>query len=230
MAVKDGKPPAPKGLKAPVYTPEQLKGWTDEQLKTVHGRAKEKGAVDIVTLIEAEIADRPLFNSGKTRARRPDGGTAEPSLETQIARRIADLAHDIAKSFDLSEAAATKLSEGVKGFKAHKAIGSDGLAKTGGLKKEGKAQISRLTSYRVREEIVALEAILLKGANVDTLRYVVRAPKARMPRGLPIVDVMPELAGSDIAKAVAHFIAYEDFDEAATQYRELIAQLAPARG
>jgi hypothetical protein len=229
MAAKDGKPPAPKGLKTPVYTPEQLKGWTDEQLKTVLDRAREKGAAEIAALIEAEIAERPLFSAGKARARRADG-SGEPSLETQIARRIADLAHDIAKSFDLSEAAATKLSEGFKGFKAHKALGSDGMAKTGGLKKEGKAQISRLTSYRVKDEIVALEAILLKGANPDALRYVVRAPKARMPRGLPIADVMPELAGSDIAKAVAHFIAYEDFDEAANHYRDLIAQLAPPRG
>ena len=228
MAAKDGKPPAPKGLKTPVYTPEQLKGWTDEQLKTVLARAREK-APEIAALIEAEIADRPLFNAGKARPRRADG-TGDPSLETQIARKIADLAHDIARSFDLSEAAATKLSEGVKGFKAHKALGSDGLAKTGGLKKEGKAQISRLTSYRVREEIVALEAILLKGANADALRYFVRAPKAKMPRGLPLADVMPELAGTDAAKAVAHFIAYEDFDEAAKHYRELIAQLAPARG
>lgn len=228
MAAKDGKPPAPKGLKAPVYTPEQLKGWTDEQLKTVLGRAKDKGAADIVSLIEAEIADRPLFNAGKSRPKRADG-SGEPSLESQIARRIADLAHDIAKSYDLSEATASKLSEGFKGFKAHKALGSDGLAKTGGLKKEGKAQISRLTSYRVKEEIVALEAILLKGASPDALRYVVRAPKSRMPRGLPIADIIPELAGSDIAKAVAHFIAYEDFDEAANHYRELISQLAPAR-
>jgi hypothetical protein len=229
MAAKDGKPPAPKGLKAPVYTPEQLKGWKDEQLKTVLDRAREKNVDDIVKLIEAEIADRPLFNAGRAKARRAEG-TGEPSLETQIARRIADLAHDIAKSFDLSEAVATKLSEGFKGFKAHKALGSDGLAKTGGLKKEGKAQISRLTSYRIKEEIVSLEAILLKGANPDKLRYFVRAPKAKMPRGLPIADVMPELAGTDIAKAVAHFIAYEDFDEAANHYRELIAQLAPARG
>lgn len=227
---KDGKtPPPPKGLKTPVYTAEQLKGWSDEQLKTLLPRARDKGAAEIVALIEAEIADRPLFNSGKNKARRADG-SGEPSLETQIARRIADLAHDIAKSFDLSEATATKLSEGVKGFKAHKALGSDGLAKTGGLKKEGKAQISRLTSYRVREEIVALEAILLKGAPAEALRYVVRAPKAKMLRGLPLADAMPELAGTDAAKAVAHFMAFEEFEDAAKSYRELIAQLAPARG
>lgn len=225
---KDGKPPAPpKGLKTPVYTPEQLKGWKDDELQRVLIRAREK-APEIAAMIEAEIADRPLFNAGKARPRRADG-TGEPSLDTQIGRRIADLAHDIAKSFDLSEAAATKLSEGVKGFKAHKALGSDGLAKTGGLKKEGKAQISRLTSYRVREEIIALEAILLKGAAPDALRYLVRAPKAKMPRGLPLADVMKELAGTDAAKAVAHFIAYEDFDEAAKHYRDLIAQLAPSR-
>lgn len=228
MAAKDGKPPAPKGLKTPVYTPEQLKGWTDEQLKTVLERAREKGVADIVAQIEAEIADRPLFNAGKAKARRADG-SGEPSLETQIARRIADLTHDIAKTFDLSEATATKLSEGVKGFKAHKALGSDGLAKTGGLKKEGKAAIDRLTSYRVKDEILSLTALQLKGTAPETLRYLVRAPKTKMPRGLPLADVMPELAGTDAAKAVAHFIAYEDFDEAAKVYRDLIAQLAPAR-
>jgi hypothetical protein len=228
VSAKDGQP-AKKGLKTPVYTAEQLQGWTDEQLKTVLDRARDKGAAEIAVAIEAEIANRPLFNAGKARAKRVSGD-GEPSAEVQIARRIADLAHDIAKSFDLSEAAATKLSEGVKGFKAHKALGSDGLAKTGGLKKEGKAAIDRLTSYRVKNEIVSLTALLLKGAPADQLRFLVRAPKEKLPRGLPLGDVMPELKETDAAKAVAHFIAYEDFDEAAGVYRGLIAQLAPARG
>jgi hypothetical protein len=192
-------------------------------------RARMKGAADLVTLFEAEIASRPLFNAGKARPKRADTG-AEPSLEMTVARRIADFVHDLARTIDLSEDSAAKRSVGVKGFKAHKALGSDGLAKTGGLKKEGKAQISRLTSYRTGNDIVALEAILLKGAPNDALRYVVRAPKAMMPRGMPLADAMPELAGTDLAKAVAHFIVYEDFDKAATAYREFVSQLAPARG
>jgi hypothetical protein len=226
--MKDGQP-VKKALKTPVYTAEQLQTWSDEQLKTVLDRAREKGADEIATAIETEIANRPLFNAGKSRAKRVSGD-GEPSQDVQIARKIAELAHDIAKSFDLSEAAATKLSEGFKGFKAHKALGSDGLAKTGGLKKEGKATIDRLTSYRVKDEIVSLTALLLKGAPSDQLRYLVRAPKSKLPRGLPLADVMAELKDTDAAKAVAHFIAYEEFDEAASIYRDLIAQLAPARG
>lgn len=228
MASKDGQQ-TKKPLKAPAYTPEQIQGWSDEQIKIVLDRAKDKGVQEMVDLFTAEIARRPLFNAGKAKARRASGD-GEPSLESKIAHQIAELAHDIAKSFDLSEAGATKLSEGFKGFKAHKALGSDGLAKTGGLKKEGKAAIDRLTSYRIKDEIVALSAILLKGAPADHLRYLVRAPKAKLPRGLPLGDVMPDLKDTDAAKAAAHFMAYEDFDEAATAYRELIAQLAPARG
>jgi hypothetical protein len=231
MAAKDEKTPAPKALKIIPYTPEQLRGWTDEQLKTVLVRARERGVADMVALMEAEIANRPLFNAGKARPRRADGAEG-PSLETQIARRIADLAHDIAKTFDLSEGTAAKLSEGVKGFKAHKALGSDGMAKTGGLKKGGAAQIARMTSYRVKDEIVSFSAILLKGAKPEMLRFVVRAPKARLPRGVPLADAWPELAAVDDAKALAqsHFVVCEDFEEAASHYRAMIAHLAPARG
>lgn len=227
MASKDGQT-TKKPLNAPSYTQEQIQSWSDEQIKTVMDRAKEKGLQDMVDLFAAEAARRPLFNASKAKARR-SGGDGEPSLENQIANRIAELAHDIAKTFDLSEATATRLSQGVKGFKAHKALGSDGLAKTGGLKKEGKAAIDRLTSYRVGDEIVSLTALQVKGARPESLRYLVRAPRARMPRGLPFGDVMPELKDSDLGKAAAHFMAYEEFDEAAGVYRDLISQLAPKR-
>src|SRR5258705_12609885 len=105
--------------------------------------------------------------------------------------RDAEIGKAMAAKYDLSAETAKARSAGVKGFKAHKLLDSNGFAKLGGMQRDGSVAVDRYISYRCGTDIVSIGVFLLKDQPVEAHEIHVIAPSALLEGAKPNAEIDP---------------------------------------
>jgi hypothetical protein len=130
----------------------------------------------------------------------------------------------MAEKYDLSEATAKAKSEGVKGFKAHKLLGSDGHAKLGGMQRDGSVAVDRYISYRRGTDIASLSVFLLKDQPIEAHEFQVIAPLSMLDGGKPVAEIRPTATAAQKQSADGG-LSFKDLDSAAAAFDKVLAKL-----
>jgi hypothetical protein len=140
-------------------------------------------------------------------------------FEHGMSEQLAEIGKAMAAKYDLSAETAKARSAGVKGFKAHKLLDSNGHAKLGGMQRDGSVAVDRYISYRRGTDIVSIGVFLLKDQPVEAHEFHVIAPLAVLEGGKPVAEIRPTateaqkqtadsgLSFTDLASATAAFEA-----------------------
>src|SRR6202012_3974729 len=169
-----------------------------------------KAVTDLVAKCAAEIEKRDAAKPRKG----PKPRTELKEFEHQMSGRIADVGKQMAAKYDLSEETAKAKSAGVKGFRSHKLLDSQGYAKLGGSQRDGTVAVDRYISYRLGNDIVTLGVWLLKDAPIDSHEFHVAGPAAMIEGGKPVAEVRPGISDKD-AQDPRLMLAFKDLPSAA---------------
>jgi hypothetical protein len=187
----------------------------------VDGRVSSNEVEDTTRRIAAQLANR--------RAARSKKAAGAATLERRVADQLGNLAHVLAKRFDLSESTARSLSRGVKRFSPHALTDKRGQAKTGGSMKGGRTAIDRYISYRLRDSLVSVAFILPRDTPEESGRFVVLATNDLTTEGVAIREFLPdaEYGWSAAIQERMRALPFTVFDAAASKYGELLGKIAP---
>src|ERR1700754_1903810 len=140
------------------WTDERIAALSDPDLKNLLANAERKSVADVVEKCRAELEKR-----NPAKPRRPSKGRSElKEFEHAMSEQLAAVGKEMAAKYDLSEETAKAKSEGVKGFKAHRLLDSQGYAKLGGHQRDGSVAVERYISHRRGNGIVSLGVWLPK--------------------------------------------------------------------
>lgn len=201
------------------WTDDRIAALSDSDLKNLLANAERKSVDDLVARCQAELDKR---NASKPRkAAKPR--TELKEFERDMSVRLAEVGKQMAEKYDLSEETAKVRSAGVKGFRAHKLVGSDGQAKLGGLQRAGFVAVDRYISYRRGNDIVSLGVFLPKDQDISEHMFFVIAPQAMLERGEP-VDAIRDNHGQK--QSADSGLAFKDLESAADAFDKALAGIA----
>lgn len=203
------------------WTDEKIAALSSPDLKNLMANAERKGVDVLAATCKAELEKRG--------ANKPRGGVGKPRTEVKefehtMSEQIAAIGKEMAEKYDLSEDTAKARSEGVKGFRAHKLLGSDSRAKLGGMQRDGSVAVERYISHRRGNEIVSLGVFLLKDQPVDSHEFHVIAPAAMLEGAKPIAEIRPSATDKQKQSADSG-AAFKDLPSAAAAFDAALAKL-----
>ena len=215
------------------WTAERLSTLSDNELRNLAFNAKNRDRTDLVNLCEVALLSRkpkrappPGMPEGFIRVTR---SVLAKKIEIDTVDLLVQLSNRLISRFDLSAAKAQTLSEGTKRFIPHRLTDAKGMAKVGGAQKSGLVVFDRYISYRLKDEIYALIALLFEGDNVNDVVYQVIGPKSILTNALPISEQRPYLRQNESIGLAKYAENFRNFDEAAERFLFLMEQVAPKR-
>ena len=146
-------------------------------------------------------------------------------FEHGMSEQLAEIGKAMAAKYDLSAETAKARSAGVKGFKAHKLLDSNGHAKLGGMQRDGSVAIDRYISYRRGTDIVSIGVFLLKDQPVEAHEFHVIAPLAVLEGGKPIAEIRP-IATEAQKQTADSGLAFTDLASAAAAFEAALSKIA----
>jgi hypothetical protein len=202
------------------WSDDRIAALSDQDLKNLLVNAERKSAADIIAQCKAEIEKRDAARPRKASKPR----TELKEFEHDISAQLAAVGREMADKYDLSEATAKANSAGVKGFRSHKLLDAKGLAKLGGLQRDGTVAVDRYISYRRGNDIVSLGVWLLKDAAVENHEFHVAGPAAMIEGGRSFAEVRPGIAEKD-SKETRQIRAFKDLPSAAAAFDAALARI-----
>lgn len=208
------------------WTQELVAALTTEGISNLRANAAQKRdqvqAADIIIWCDAELLVRkPNKQTAGRRARPHDERNAEAQADAQLTA----LAKGLQSQYDLSSGTAKRLPAGIKGFRAHELLSRKGATKVGGFQRNGKLALDRYISYRLMNDLIKLEYLLLNDRPTEEARWLVVAPQNLMPEGMPIVDQVSGLEAITGASVGDFGLVTEDFGQAANRFSALVAAI-----
>ena len=155
------------------WSDDRIAALSKQDLKNLLANAERKSAAEIVARCKAEMDKRDTSKPRKASKPR----TELKEFEHAMSEQLAEIGKAMAAKYDLSEETAKARSAGVKGFKAHKLLDSNGHAKLGGMQRDGSVAVDRYISYRRGKDIVSIGVFLLKDQPVEAHEFHVIAPR-----------------------------------------------------
>jgi len=201
------------------WTDDRIAALSDSDLKNLLANAERKAVDDLVARCRGELEKRNALKPRKAAKPR----TELKEFERAVSAQLSDVGKRMAEKYDLSEETAKAKSSGVKGFRAHKLVGGDGLAKLGGLQRAGFVAVDRYISYRRANDIVSLGVLLPKDRDVSEHTFFVIAPQAMLDNGEP-VDAIRDNHGQK--QSADSGLAFKDMDSAAAAFDKVLAKMA----
>jgi hypothetical protein len=214
-----------------VWTPEKIAALSTAELNSLYKNASDAKRAEIVTICEAELLARkpvkkPSFNAPEGFV--PVVRTAlTKKLELDAVEMIVQLANDLKKTYDFDTEKARSLSADAKHFIPHRLLDAKGSAKVGGAQKQGRVAFDRYISYRLKDEVYALIAILFDSDDQKSVRYQVFGPPRLLENFAPLAEVRPYLMDDEVIGKSSGGEEFDNFEEAANRFRWLIEQVAP---
>jgi hypothetical protein len=202
------------------WSDEKLAALADKDLKTLLANAERKSATDLVAKCTAEIERRDAAKPRKTAKPR----TELKEFEHAVSGELAMVGKAMAEKYDLSEETAKAKSAGVKGFRSHKLLDSQGYAKLGGSQRDGTVAVDRYISYRLGNDIVTLGVWLLKDAPIEAHEFHVSGPAAMIEDGKSFVEVRPGISEKDLQETRL-IRAFKDLPSAAAAFDAALAKI-----
>ncbi|WP_041345600.1 hypothetical protein [Nitrobacter winogradskyi] len=202
------------------WTDDRIGALSDSGLKNLLANAERKSVDDLVARCRAELEKR---NVSKPRKASSKARSGLKDFEHEMSLQLAVVGRRMAEKYDLSEETAKVKSAGVKGFRAHKLVGSDGHAKLGGLQRAGFVAIDRYISYRRCSDIVSLGVFLPKDQDISEHRFFVIAPQEVLDGGKP-VDAIRDNHGQKQSADSA--LMFDDLEAAADAFDKVLARIA----
>ena len=214
-----------------LWTVEKIAALSSSELNSLYTNASEAKRAEVVSLCEAELLSRkpikkPSFNA-------PEGFV--PVIRTALTKKleldavdmIVKLANELKKTYDFDTEKARSLSTDTKRFIPHRFLDAKGSAKVGGAQKQGRVAFDRYVSYRLKDEIYALIAILFDGDDQNLVRYQVFGPPRLLDNFAPLAEVRPYLMDDEVIGKSSGGEEFNNFAEAANRFKWLIDQVAP---
>jgi hypothetical protein len=203
------------------WTEDRIAALSDAELKNLLANAERKSAADIAARCQAELEKRNAAKPRKAGKPRTELKEFEHDMSTQLA----DVGKQMAEKYDLSEETAKAKSQGVKGFRAHKLLDSQGYAKLGGMQRDGSVAVDRYISYRRGNDIVTLGVFLLKDQPIEDREFHVIAPNALLENAKPIAEIRPTATEKQKQSADSG-LAFKDLPSAAEAFDKALAKIA----
>lgn len=214
-----------------VWTPEKIAALSTAELNGLYRNASDANRTEIINWCEAEITARkpkPKVTFQKTDSFIPIVTTSiTRSLENDAVEMLVSLAHKLQETYNFDPEKARGLSSGTKNFIPHKLLDAKGKAKVGGAQKAGRVAFDRYISYRLKDEVYALLAILFDSNEESHVKYQVFGPARLLDNFAPLSDVRPYLLDDEVIGISAGGEEFNNFDEAANRFSWLIEQVAP---
>jgi hypothetical protein len=202
------------------WSDDRIAALSKQDLKNLLANAERKSAAEIVARCKAEMDKRDTSKPRKASKR-----TELKEFEHGMSEQLADIGKAMAAKYDLSEETAKARSAGVKGFKAHKLLDSNGHAKLGGMQRDGSVAVDRYISYRRGKDIVSIGVFLLKDQPVEAHEFHVIAPSALLDGGKPIAEIRP--TATEAQKQTADSgLAFADLPSAAAAFEAALSKIA----
>lgn len=200
------------------WTDDRLAALSDSDLKNLLANAERKSVDDLVARCQAELEKRNALKPRKAAKPR----TELKDFERDMSAQLAGVGRRMAEKYDLSEETAKAKSAGVKGFRAHKLVGSDGQAKLGGLQRAGFVAIDRYISYRRGNDIVSLGVFLPKDQDISEHKFFVIAPQSMLDRAEP-VDAIRDNHGQK--QSADGGLMFDDLESATAAFDKVLARI-----
>lgn len=200
------------------WTDDRLAALSDSDLKNLLANAERKSVDDLVARCQAELEKRNALKPRKTAKPR----TELKDFERDMSAQLAGVGRRMAEKYDLSEETAKAKSAGVKGFRAHKLVGSDGQAKLGGLQRAGFVAVDRYISYRRGNDIVSLGVFLPKDQDISEHKFFVIAPQSMLDRAEP-VDAIRDNHGQK--QSADGGLIFDDLESATAAFDKVLARI-----
>ena len=202
------------------WSDERIAALSDQDLKNLLANAERKAVPGVIAQCKAEIEKR---NAAKPRkASKPR--TELKEFEHDMSAQLAAVGKEMAAKYDLSEETAKAKSTGVKGFRSHKLLDSQGYAKLGGSQRDGTVAVDRYISYRLGNDIVTLGVWLLKDAPIEAHEFHVSGPAAMIEGGKSFVEVRPGISEKD-AQETRLIRSFKDLPSAAAAFDAALAKI-----
>ena len=200
------------------WTDDRLAALSDSDLKNLLANAERKSVDDLVARCQAELEKRNALKPRKAAKPR----TELKDFERDMSAQLAVVGRRMAEKYDLSEETAKAKSAGVKGFRAHKLVGSDGQAKLGGLQRAGFVAVDRYISYRRGNDIVSLGVFLPKDQDISEHKFFVIAPQSMLDRAEP-VDAIRDNHGQK--QSADGGLVFDDLESATAAFDKVLARI-----
>jgi hypothetical protein len=213
--------------------------WTDEKLAALTMSELEQLAINAEAMGRAEIGEacRRMIEARKPKrvipARLPSDfvpvarSAVARKLEQEVVALLKETAIKLLARYDFGKEKARALSEGFVGFVAHSFLDQRDNPKTGRAQKQGRVHFDRYVSYRLRDEVYALVAILFEGEEMTGVRYQVLGPERLLTNYLPIADIRPYLLDDEGIGTASGGEEFSTYRAAAERFEWLIEQVAP---
>lgn len=221
------KPPVPL-----LWPREKIASLESKQIEQLKLNAEKKGEDQIVLLcieiLEERTPKRSLAAQGGGSRRNGDNKNSRHKGEQKEAiEKLRVLAEDLLKTFDFSQHTANRLSDGLKGFRAHRLLGKDGFPKPGGAKKLGHLHEDRYISYRLKDQAIGF--CIIRFPEQENLIFEVRGPEALIAQPIKIWEARPylEVGTKDGCYEAAQ--QFESFETASSAFCDLVEKFVPKR-
>ena len=201
------------------WTDDRIAALSDSDLKNLLANAERKSVDALAARCRAELEKRDALKPRKAAKPR----TELKDFERDMSAQLAGVGRRMAEKYDLSEETAKAKSAGVKGFRAHKLVGSDGQAKLGGLQRAGFVAIDRYISYRRGNDIVSLGVFLPKDQDISEHKFFVIAPQSMLDRAEP-VDAIRDNHGQK--QSADGGLVFDDLESATAAFDKVLARIA----
>lgn len=214
-----------------LWTQDKIAALSLAELNGLFRNATEANRTEIINWCEAELTARkpkPKVVFKKTEGFVPIVSTAvSRSWEIDAAEVLVNLANDLQKIYDFDPEKARALSSGTKHFIPHRLLEAKGNAKVGGAQKAARVAFDRYISYRLKDEVYALLAILFDSKEENHVKYQVFGPSRLLDNFAPLSDVRPYLKDDEVIGLSAGGEEFDNFEEASNRFKWLIDQVAP---
>ena len=200
------------------WTDDRIAALSDSDLKNLLANAERKSVDALAARCRAELEKRDALKPRKAAKPR----TELKDFERDMSAQLAVVGRRMAEKYDLSEETAKAKSAGVKGFRAHKLVGSDGQAKLGGLQRAGFVAIDRYISYRRGNDIVSLGVFLPKDQDISEHKFFVIAPQSMLDRAEP-VDAIRDNHGQK--QSADGGLVFDDLESATAAFDKVLARI-----
>ena len=210
-----------------MWTPEKIATLTTQEVRNLLENAIRLGREEIKANCEAEIESRQKNPASRISNRKERASSPAKRLESNISQQLTDIANKLSLKYDFSKEKARELSIGTKGFIPHKLLDSKNKAKTGGAQKAGQVIFDRYISYRLKDQMFSLLAILINGEEENDVRYQIFGPQEVLSNFKLLTELRPYMREGDSIGKTKGGEEYLNFEEAAERYCWLIDQVAP---
>jgi len=205
----------------------RIESLSTDEVKNLLNNTLERNRPDIVETCHEVLASRKIHNRTTTKTNSYIG---KKTVEDELDKKLVELQNELNLQYDLTATTAKKLSNGVKGFKAHKQLSSKDRSKTGAHQtKTRQLSIDRYISYRLKGSSCAL--ICLQFLDEGQIRFHVMGPSVFLNNNYKDPHTLRPYLNNNKEKLGSYEGGeeYFNFDEAAKRYKWLIQRVAPLR-